>query len=122
MKKLGIMVVAAMSFMGVLAAAPVAATPTVQAKTKVSITSKKSISTQKYQIDQSKAKKAYAYKSDMKKKAFKLSSGHSTVFYAKAQETVKVGKSSRLYYYVKSSSNSKMAGWVWHGYLMKPLI
>ncbi len=41
MKKLGIMVVAAMSFMGVLAAAPVAATPTVQAKTKVSITSKK---------------------------------------------------------------------------------
>jgi len=122
MKKLGIMVVAAMSFMGVLAAAPVAVTPTVQAKTKVSITSKKSISTQKYQIDQSKAKKAYAYKSDMKKKAFKLSSGHSTVFYAKAQETVKVGKSSRLYYYVKSSSNSKMAGWVWHGYLMKPLM
>ncbi|GAW98200.1 matrixin family metalloprotease [Secundilactobacillus mixtipabuli] len=122
MKKLGIMMVAAMSFMGVIAAAPAVTTPTAQAKTKIAIVSKKSMSTQKYQIDQSKAKKAYAYKSDMKKKAFKLSSGHNTVFYAKAQETVKAGKSSRVYYYIKSSTNSKMAGWVWHGYLMKPLM
>lgn len=122
MKKLGIIIVATLSFMGAVAAEPAVSTPTVQAKTKVSVVSKKSMSTTKYQIDQSKAKGAYAYSSSLKKKTFKLSSGHNTIFYAKSQETIKVGKKTRVYYYVKSSSNSKLAGWVWHGYLVKPIL
>lgn len=57
MKKFGIIVVATLSFMASFAAIPAATTPTVQAKTKVSVVKKKSMSAQKYQIDQSKAKK-----------------------------------------------------------------
>ncbi|MCH5461661.1 matrixin family metalloprotease [Lactobacillus sp. LC28-10] len=122
MKKLGIIVVASLAFMGAVVADPAVSTPTAQAKTKVSVVSKKSMSTTKYQIDQSKAKGAYAYSSNLKKKEFKLSSGHNSVFYAKSQEKIKVGKSTRVYYYIKSSTNSKLAGWVWHGYLVKPIL
>jgi len=122
MKKFGIIVVATLSFMASFAAIPAATTPTVQAKTKVSVVKKKSMSAQKYQIDQSKAKKAYAYSGTLKKKEFKLSKGHNQTFNATAQESVKVGKKTRGYYYVKSTSNHKLAGWVWHGYLKTPLL
>lgn len=120
MKKFGIIMVAALSFGASFVAIPVATTPTAQAK--VSVVKKKSMSTQKYQIDQSKAKKAYAYSGTLKKREFKLSSGHNTVFNATAQESIKSGKKTRIYYYIKSPSNHKMAGWVWHGYLKTPLL
>lgn len=122
MKKLGIIMIAALSFMGAAVAEPAVSTLTVQAKTKVSVVSKKSMSTTKYQIDQSKAKNAYAYSGSLKKKEFKLSYGQTATFYAKAQEKVKVGKSTRVYYYIKSTGSNKLAGWVWHGYLMKPIM
>ncbi|MTV82212.1 M57 family metalloprotease [Secundilactobacillus folii] len=121
MKKLGIIAVTAVSMLAVLVASPTAATPNAQAKTKVTVAWKKSMPTTKYQINSAKAKHAYAYSSNLKKKVFKLSNYSRTTFYAKGHEAVKVGKKTRVYYYIKSSSNSKKAGWVWRGYLMTPI-
>lgn len=122
MKKLGIIAVAAVSLVAALVATPATSAPTAQAKSKVSVVWKKSMSTTSYQINESKAKSAYAYSSTLKKKEFKLSNYPRTTFYAKGHEALKIGKSTRIYYYIKSSTNSKKAGWVWRGYLMKPIM
>lgn len=122
MKKLGIIAVAAVSMLAALVVSPTTTAPTAQAKSKVTVVWKKSMRTTSYQINESKAKHAYAYSSNLKKKVFKLSNYSGTTFYAKGHEAVKVGKKSRVYYYIKSSKNSKKAGWVWRGYLMAPVM
>lgn len=121
MKKLGIIVVAALSFGAALIAQPVMSTPTAQAKTKVSVVWKKSMGKHSYQINASKAKGAYAYTSKLGKKVFKLSNYPNTTFYTKGHEALKIGKSTRIYYYIQSA-NGKKAGWVWRGYLTTPVM
>lgn len=121
MKKLGIVAVVALSFGAALIAPAMTSNTTAQAKTKVTVQWKKSMAKHSYQVNESKAKHAYAYTSKLGKKVFKLSNYPNTTFYTKGHEALKIGKSTRIYYYVQSS-NKKKAGWVWRGYLMKPVM
>ncbi|MFD1126281.1 matrixin family metalloprotease [Lentilactobacillus raoultii] len=72
-----------------------------------------------YQINQSKAKKAYAYSAKLGKKVFKLSNYKQQSFVTYYHQKLNVRGKYRIYYYVKSTSGKKVAGWVWRGYLTK---
>ncbi|WP_204122197.1 MULTISPECIES: D-alanyl-D-alanine carboxypeptidase family protein [Levilactobacillus] len=52
------------------------------------------------------------------RKVSNLTTHPHTTWYATKQATLKHGKSTGVYFYVKNSKNS-VKGWVWHGYLKK---
>lgn len=85
MRKFGILAVAAMT-LGLTATAVLPSTETTSAQaSSIKVVWRKAMGSHTYQINTSKAKKAYAYSSSFKH-VFKLSNYSGTVFYTKQHE------------------------------------
>lgn len=93
-------------------------TPT-QAKTSIKVIWRHKTKQTSYKIDKSKAKKAYAYSAKLGSKKFKLAAYANKTFKVSYQQKIRINGKYRLYYYAKNSSNKKIAGWIWRGYLSK---
>ncbi|GAY73826.1 matrixin family metalloprotease [Lentilactobacillus kosonis] len=90
------------------------------ASKKIKIIAKKTLASAKYRINSNKAKKAYAYTSNLNRHVFKLSNYQKTTFNVNKQQTVSINGKKRVYFYVKSTGLKKnISGWVWHKYLTK---
>ncbi len=90
-----------------------------QANSTVKLIWRKKMTPTSYQINQAKAKHAYAYSAGLARKRFKLANYTSKGFKAYYHQKLRVNKKSLIYYYVKPTSGKKVAGWVWRGYLTK---
>lgn len=115
MRKFGLLAVAAMT-LGLTATAVLPSTETTSAQaSSIKVVWRKAMGSHTYQINTSKAKKAYAYSSSFKH-VFKLSNYSGTVFYTKQHEKIKVSGKYHYYYYIQSADKKK-AGWVNRTYL-----